>query len=171
MRCFRFARERWLPAGGDVIEPKSPTPARRRSPPGPADRTRGGGHERLSWLKPGAVGGPRRVSLERYMVRCSHCLRQPCSHGPYTKLVIGTHKRVRRTRIHIPRQIVDVVIEGVRLRQRVTASQRRAVAMVWGHYWQVRIYTPWRWIPAKDWWPTSRLAKMRAAARDPGGQE
>src|SRR5262245_54087216 len=122
--------------------------------------------ERLSWLKPGASGGPRYVSLESYTVRCGQCLRQPCSHGPYVKLVIGRHKRGKRTRIHIPREIVGPVAEAVCRRQRITAGNRRAIAMLWGHYWQVRLYTPWRWLPAKDWWPTSRLAKMGAAARD-----
>ena len=127
--------------------------------------------ERQPWLKPGAVGGPRRVSLERYMVRCSHCLRQPCAHGPYVKLVIGRHRRGKRMRIHIPREIVAPVTAAVRRRQRITAGNRRAIAMLWGFDWQTRLYTPWRWIPAKDWWPTSRLGRMRAATRDLRDQE
>ena len=128
-------------------------------------------HEHHPWLKPGAVGGPRRVSLESYMVRCGQCLSQPCAHGPYVKLVIGRHRRGKRTRIHIPREIVAPVTAAVLRRQRITAGNRRAIAMLWGHYWQVRLYAPWRWIPAKDWWPTSRLARMRAAARDRDEQE
>ena len=121
--------------------------------------------ERQPWLKPGAVGGPRRVSLETYMVRCGHCLRQPCAHGPYVKLVIGRHRRGKRTRIHIPREIVAPVTAAVLRRQRITAGNRRAIAMLWGHYWQVRLYAPWRWVPAKEWWPTCRLAKRKGVAR------
>ena len=121
--------------------------------------------ERQPWLKPGAVGGPRRVSLERYMVRCSHCLRQPCAHGPYVKLVIGRHRRGKRTRIHIPREIVAPVAAAVRRRQRIIASDRRAIAVLWGYHWQLRLYAPWRWVPAKEWWPTCRLAKLKGVAR------
>ena len=68
--------------------------------------------DRQPWLKPGALGGPHRVSLESYMVRCAHCLRQPCAHGPYVKLVIGRHRRGKRTRIHIPREIVSLRRRG-----------------------------------------------------------
>jgi hypothetical protein len=100
--------------------------------------------ERQPWLKPGAVGGPRRVSLERYMVRCSHCLRQPCAHGPYVKLVIGRHRRGKRTSIHIPREIVAPVTAAVLRRQRITAGNKRAITGYCGGYWQSRLYTPWR---------------------------
>ncbi len=122
--------------------------------------------ERQPWLKPGAVGGPHRVSLEWYMVRCSHCLRQPCAHGPYVKLVIGRHRRGKRTRIHIPREIVAPVAAAVRRRQRITAGNKRAIAMLWGHYWQVRLYAPWRWIPTEKWWPTSPLARLNGLGGD-----
>jgi hypothetical protein len=90
-------------------------------------------------------------------------LSQPCAHGPYVA-VIGALARVA-TRIHIPREIVAPVDAAVRRRQRIIASNRRAIAMLWGHYWQIRLYAPWRWVPAKDWWPTCRLAKLKGVAR------
>jgi hypothetical protein len=71
----------------------------------------------------------------------------------------------------VPREAVNAVAAAVRRGQRITAGNKRAIAMLWGHYWQVRLYAPWRWVPAKDWWPTSRLARMRAAARDQREQE
>ena len=144
---------------GQARGAKRPTGARRTSEEILADL-----QERLPWLRSGALGGPRRVSLEAYRVNCGRCQR-PCTHGPYFRLVLGRHTRGRCQRIYLPREAVEAVATAVRRRQRITAGNKRAIAMLWGHYWQVRLYAPWRWVPAKEWWPTCRLAKQKGVAR------
>jgi hypothetical protein len=64
--------------------------------------------------------------------------------------VVGRHRLGKRKRFHIPNEIVDVVTAAVRRRQRIPAAGRRAVARLSGHYWQVRLYTPWGWMPTKE---------------------
>ena len=151
----------------------SPYPsARNEAPHGPAANLRGDPGPPARTLAVAASGVARRAtasSIEAYTVNCGRCQR-PCAHGPYfgwysavtsgsmpTDLrAAGGGQRRRRggapaTADHGRKQARDRHALGAFLAN----SALRAVAMG----------------PGEGWWPTSRLARMRAAARDQGKHE